>query len=643
MLRRVVLRSVLVSLALAVSCAGPSFPVTPRQAGDRTPLTSSCSPFDTERCVVPWPSNSFTTADATTATGLRVQFDVSHVNPMDHGDTRLSVADGFSRVTSLAVQLEGTLDPASFGGPRGGAIRLFVSSPHSAHYGEEVPLAMQTYVDGVHAMSPRAALIADPLVMLEPETDYVVVVTDALHTSTGPAPSANHATEVALGILPPGSPDEARLAGYYVPIVAFLAHVHVDPMRVVRAWDFTTRSVSNATAPLDSMIDAAVHAIDSGAITIAWDVVQNQPPGGAIATILEGRLVGLPNWLDSTNAMMTDRNGIPTTMGTTDAPFRVVIPSGTGSYRAVLYGHGAAGNYHDNSFDTTLAQHNVAKVAVQFYGWTDSTLITTLARLPNILDGAHRAFAPLMQAIAHTCAVRRALDTILAAALAAPMLNGVANPNAGRHVDWSHPTWVGGSLGGTVGLTVAAVSDEIHTAVLNVPGAAWSRFVFHSQILQTFLSGIAMRNGNSTANVVSLIAVGQTIFDTVDGATFAERGLAGGDVYLEQESMGDLVLPNPGNEFVAIVTHATQVGVVLRPIEGLTAADHATGTSGMTQYRVGDTGYFDVHGFAARNTDAGHAAFAQITAFLDSAWAGTPTITVPSGCGASGCVFPASP
>jgi hypothetical protein len=643
MVRRVVSRSLLLSV-FAVSCAAPVYPVTPRQPGDRTPITAHCSPFDSERCIVPWPANNFTIADATTATGLRLSFDVSHINPNDHGDQRLSVADGFSRVTSLVVQLPGTLDPASFGGPRGGAIRLFVATASSPHYGEEVPLAVQTYLDGVHAVNPRSALVADPLAMLEPQTDYVAVVTDALHASAGPQPIADPMTEVALGILPPASPDQARLAGYYVPIVSLLQHEHIDPMHVVRAWEFTTRSVANAQSPLDSMITAAVAAVDSGAVTIAWDTVVNQPAGGPIATIVTGRLVGVPNWIDSTNAFTTDANGIPMTMGTTDAPFRVVIPSGTGSYRAVLYGHGAAGNYMDTNFDATLAQHGVAKVAMQFYGWTDQTLVDTLGHLPTVLDGAHRAFAPLMQAVAHACAIRRGLDTILADALAAPMINGMPNANAGRHVDWSHPTWVGGSLGGTMGLTVASVSDEIHTAVLNVPGAAWSRFVFHSAILQTFLSGISMRNGNSTANVVSLIAVCQTIFDGVDGATFAERGLAGGDVYLEQESMGDMVLPNPGNEMVAIVTHATQVGVVLRPIEGLSSANMVTGMSGMTQYHVGDTGTFDVHGFAARDTPAGHAAFAQITSFLDSAWAGTPVITVPAGCDPTmGCVFPASP
>ncbi len=639
-MRLAVSRLALLVLSLVASCAAETFPVTPRQAGDRTPLSYVCSPFDADACVVPWPSNTFTVADPATATHLRLSVDITPINAHDVGAPRLSQADGFSRVSSLAVMFEGTLDPASFGGPRGGVVRLFVASPTSPHYGEEVPLRIETYADPPRVSTPRCTLVADPLAVLEAETDYVAVVTDGLHAATGPTPSADRLTQAALGLVAPASAEEARLAGYYAPIVALLDHVHVEPTHVVRAWDFTTRSILNATAPLDAMVSAALAAVDAGTVTVAWDVVQQQTPGGPIATILEGRLVGLPVWLDANGALVTDANGVPVQQGTGDAPLRVVIPSGTGPYRAVLYGHGAGGNFHDSAFDDTLAMHGVAKVGVQFYGWTDTELVVTLSHLVNMLDGAHRAFAPLMQAVAHASAIGHALDSILDASLSAAMLDGMPNPNAGRHVDWSQPTWVGGSLGGTMGLVVAAVSPDIQIGVLNVPGAAWSHWVFQSAIFQTFLSGIGSRNGG-TANVVSMIAIAQTIFDPADGASFGER--ARHDVYLEQESIGDEVLPNAGNEFVAILTHATQVGAPLHAIEGLTDADHVTGASGMTQYRVGDTGIYDVHGFAARNTNAGRAAFDQIQHFLDTAWAGSAEISVPSGCPASGCVFPATP
>ena len=45
-----------------------------------------------------------------------------------------------------------------------------------------------------------------------------------------------------------------------------------------------------------------------------------------------------------------------------------------------------------------------------------------------------------------------------------------------------------------------------------------------------------------------------------------------------------------------------------------------------------DEGEYDVHGFAARDTPAGAAAFQQMQAFVESALAGDPVITFPEAC-----------
>src|ERR1700677_3599390 len=46
--------------------------VTVRAPGQRTPLSAACDPVDTTRCLLPWPSNTFTVVDTTTPTGLRL-------------------------------------------------------------------------------------------------------------------------------------------------------------------------------------------------------------------------------------------------------------------------------------------------------------------------------------------------------------------------------------------------------------------------------------------------------------------------------------------------------------------------------------------------------------------------------------------
>ncbi len=626
----------------AGSDAGIYPAVTPREPGVRAPLTADCAPFygtgpEATRCLVPWPSSTFTRVDSSTATGLRVVADVSTVNPMDSA-VRLSTADGFSRVTSLVEVFPGLLDPASFGGPRGGVVRLFNASPSSPHFGEEQPLRIETYDETSREGVVSSALVADPLVVLDAETDYVAVVMDDLRAMDGSELSPNEATLAALALAPPRSQVAADLAAYHAPTRALLDHVSIDGAHVLRVWDFTTRSIENGTRPLLSMVAAAQAAVTNGDVSIVWDVVEHRPDG-PVATILEGRLVGLPWWVNDVHELTTDENGIPMQIGTGEAPFRIVVPRGTGSYRPVLYGHGAAGNFHDSAFDETLAEQNVAKVGVQFDGWSDDTLVGTVARLVDLLEGAHGAFAPLMQSTANATAIDTALGGILADALAAPMLNGEPNPHVGRMIDWSLPTWVGGSLGGTMGLVIASMSSDIQFAVLNVPGAAWSHWAFQSTVFRTFLSAIRTRNGGDV-NIVTLLAMAQTIFDPADGANFGELARAGGDIYLIQESMGDQVLPNAGNEFVAIATGATQIGGRLSVIGDLPFANSISGATGITQFRVSDIGLYEVHGFAARDTPAGRAAFDQIQLFLNSAWAGAPVIDVPAGCPGMVCDFP---
>ena len=44
---------------------------------------------------MPWPSNTFTVADHTTATGLRVQVDVTAINPGDTVEEKASLSDRF--------------------------------------------------------------------------------------------------------------------------------------------------------------------------------------------------------------------------------------------------------------------------------------------------------------------------------------------------------------------------------------------------------------------------------------------------------------------------------------------------------------------------------------------------------------------
>ena len=631
----------LVLSALVASC-GPSFPVTPREPGVRAPLTGECDPLDETRCLLPWPSSTFLRADASTATGVRVEASVASINPND--DVGEWSADGFSRVTSVLAGFSVALDADSLGGPlgasTGGAMRLFVATPGHPHYGEEVPLRLEIVAES--RMEGTWALVGDPLAILDPATDYVAVVTDSLHAADATSQIApSRGTLVALGLEPPASEAEARLAGYHAPSVTLLDDVGVDPTSVLRVWDFSTRSEADPGRFMLAIRDASLAALEAGDVEVVIDSVTHRDTG-LVATVVRGRLTGLPAYVDAEHDFVLGADGLPSVIGVDEAPFRVVIPRGTGDYRVVIFGHGAGGTVGDSSFDTELAETGVGKVNVEFAGWTDDELLTTVTAIGDgVLRGARRAIVPLIQSIAQAVVIERSLGGALGEALAADTLGGEPNPHVGRHPGLDGPIWVGGSLGGITGLVAASIDENIHYAVLNVPACGWSHWVSDSLFFQLSIARVRRSNGGDV-NAAIVSAMSQTLLDEVDGATFGPMGIADGDVFLVQESMGDEVVPNAGSEFLGIVTQATQVGAVLAPIHGLPhEAVETVGHSGITQFVSEGEGVGDVHGFA-NNQDApsGRAAFEQIELFLRTAWDdGAPVVRVPSLCEGGSCDF----
>lgn len=637
-------RTSLISIAfMLASCGPPVYPVVDREPGVRAPVSGACDALDPVRCLLPWPSSAFLVADPASDTGVRVEVSLEEVNRLDDPGEFFLHANGFSRVSSMLTAFDGEVTEEGLGGPTGGVMRVFNASPDSPNYGEEVALRLEVDVElntreGIYT----SVLIGDPLEILEPNTEYVVIVTDAVRGVDGTTYETPHVGRVVLGLEPPASEEEAALAGYHAPTRALLEQVGVDPTHLLRVWDFITRTEEDAMAPLLSMREQALAALEAGDVSVVIDTVE-QVAEGPVATIVVGHLSGLPNWLDEDDMLMRGPDGLPVVMGTADARFRVVIPRGEGDYRAVLYGHGAGGTVFDASFDEDLAESGIAKVNVEFLGWTDGPIIDTLASVSTaVLIGASGALSPLMQSVAHAVVIDREITTGIADAVSAATLGGMPNPHMGRRPGLDGPLWVGGSLGGTMGLVITSIDDQLDFAVLNVPGAAWSHWVRDSLLFNLFIAPLRNRNGGEV-NVATLAAMAQQLFDYVDGSTFSRLAVEDGDIFLAQESMGDPVLPNAGNEFVGIAVGATQVGGVLSPIYGL--ADEpveVTGRSGFTQFRVASSGgTFDVHGFAAdQNTVAGQAAFEQIRLFLTSTWdTGTPIIRVPSLCPGGVCDF----
>ena len=600
-------------------------PPPDREPGERRDRSLPCDPTDPTLCLLPWPSNAFTALDPATPTGLRVAVDPASA-PAGEDISGLVRADGFSRVspsvTAFDRPLDPTLDPAA-------SVLLLVTEPGAA-FATPVPLWCAAHAA---ADPPSGTLVIYPSRPLAPASEHLVVVLDSLTFADGTHPQADRATRVAVGASSPGDPAEYSHASYFGPAREALAAHGVNPYRVARLWDFTTRSAADPRRDAQALRAAFIAAVDAGATAVHLDEVTIPPAGGPIAVIVRGRLTGLPDFLDADARLARDAAGAPTPTGTTEALFRVVVPAGAGDYRVVMYAHGTGGDVRDDAFDDLFADFGAAKVGLEIEGWTEATLGVTFSDFMTPIVGAERVANRSLHAYAGGAAVLHALAGPLGDVLAIETLHGNANPAAGRRPDTAVPLWAGGSLGGTVGLVFSHLEPKIRGGLLNVPGAGLTHWLPRAS-LYALIEAALVGRFPTPPEMNLVVAMSQLAFDPMDGANWVDAR-ADRPPFLVQESIGDPVLPNVGSDMVAASLGAVHLGAVLHPVAGVTPAAEALGTSAFTQFKVPEDpaeSPLAVHGFAARDGVAGRAARQQIIAFMMSLWTDTPRATVPELC-----------
>lgn len=614
-------RALLVSVVVFVAC-GPQSPVA-RKVGERAASPAECDAQDDTRCLLPWPNNTFTVADSSTPTGLRVSVQ-RRALPNPDAPEPLNRLDGFSVIGALAVGFKAPITVRTDARPAT-AMRLFRATPGDA-FGEEVALRLSVVKDGDGSSS---LLIGYPLRPMEPSTDYVAVVVDEV-----PGVEAPRRVKVLVGVDAPTTDDERALVAFHAPLREVLAKVGVEPVRVLRAWEFTTRSAKSVRAPFEAMRQASVDAAAAGQLTVT---VERANPIGTDSLEVRGVIGGLPRFTKLTGELALDAAGVPMKVGVHQAPFRIVLPKVMRPFPVVIFGHGTGGTAFDDTFDTDILGAGAAKLNLQYDGWTESTVLETLVGLDKRFTGSERSTGRLLQSLADASAIEASLSGALGDALSQPMVLGQQNPAAGVREDPSKRVYAGGSLGGTLGFVHTLTEPSVRASVLNVPGAGWTHFVPTSGPFSTLDELFATTTPSAVDRALSVVMT-QGSWDPVDGAAWAATGARSDVVMLLQESMGDPVLPNIGTHLVATSSRAVQVGAVLEPVEGVMPVMQASGRTALTQFRIpnGITDLIERHGFGGKNTLAGVAAREQIRAFLDSVWAGAPVITVPQTCARAG-------
>ncbi|MBL8918071.1 MAG: hypothetical protein JNJ54_04350 [Myxococcaceae bacterium] len=625
------MRTLVVPALLALGACGPQLQgPSPRPVGSRSPLPVGCDAQDATRCLLPWPNNAFTVKDDTSPTGLRLAVERRWL-PSPDSPGPLNQLDGFPVVGALAVGFDGPVQVAT-GPRRATAMRLFRATKEG--WGDEVPLRLSVQSDSTSAAS---LLIGYPLRPLAYDTDYVAVTLDEVTSVSAARLPTPRRVEVALGLQPPADDGERALVAYHAPTRQLLEDVGVEARRVLRVWDFTTRSAQSVRAPFEAMREAARAAVSSGGVSVAFSSARPLS-GGALE--LRGVVQGLPRFVDDAGSLGP---GLPSARGTHEAPLRVVLPPAQAPFPFVVYGHGTGGAVNDDTFDADIVAAGAGKLNLEFAGWTETSVLDTLVGLDKRFTGSERSTARLLQSLADASALHALLDGALGEALAAPTFLGIANPAAGQRNDPAKRVYAGGSLGGTMGYVHALTEPRVAAAVLNVPGAGWTHFVPTSDPFSALDALFGTTTPSALDRALSVV-MSQGSWDAVDGAAWAATGVRPGLVALVQQSMGDPILPNIGTHLVATSANAVQIGAVLEPVEGVARQPASDGRTGLTQFRISNrnTNPIDRHGFGGRSSTAGRAAREQIRAFFDSVWRGAPRITVPPLCtrgGLDSCDF----
>lgn len=603
--------------------SGPDF-VTgpPRVAGARTPRTADCDDADPGHCLLPFPSNVFTTADDERETGLRL-FLQGATFPNDPL-WRLNRADGFSSINPIVTSFAAPLDETSLS-----IVLIVAEGPRTG----EVAATFCEYTQ--EDLAPlTSAMICYPHRPLDANTEHLVVVPNTVTYADGSSVESDDVARISLGIQAPTNQEEADRWAYHGPARLALEAANVSVDTVARMWDFTTRSAEDPRQDLRFLREAAIAALATPAVEIVIDNVEIPPAESTNALFVEGHLTGIPGFLAPTGMPTRDPvTGLPDLTITTNAPFRAVVPKGEGDYRIVLFGHGTGGNVRDNSFDELITGAGGMKLGLEFAGWTDTDFGATVNDLLDPIRGTARNEARTTQSLAGSSAIlESAMRGALGDLLSAETIDGVVNPTAGRRPLEGDVIWAGGSLGGVMGLIFSNLEPEILGGVLNVPGAGFSRWLLQSDLFYLLEIGL-MNRYDSRVGLNLIVAMSQVLFDGMDGAAWASASPTK-PVFLVQISVDDPVVPNVGSNLVATSVDAVHVGVPLYEVVGLDKGDTAVGRSGLTQYNVAYEGadINAVHGFTARDNIAGAAAQKQFIDFAISLWAGAPLITVPQGC-----------
>jgi len=526
--------------AASCSLVPTAVPELPARVAEAAP----CATSSMRSCALPFPSDEFTVADPTSATGRRVEMPadllpsqlVAALGPGAGPEDAFRGADGFAVLTPVMFELDRAVDPASVPGDGGDVVAVFDTVT-----GERVPIRVEVPAEAVRHGAAETMVVAWPVERYAFGRTYVARVQDSARARLGELVRA------------PGLADDGD------PVVAGLraALDRVEPggwERVVTATTFTVRSEGNASAELDGMneiVRAEEHPVRNLRTDLPW-LVPNA------SAVVSGE-VALTDFRDA-DGIARVANGHRRTW----VPFTLVLPAaaaGPAGAPVVIYGHGllASKELMLATADTNAAA-GYATIGIDVPNHGDRQGGDNggyLLDLTNPHDFGRLASMPLQGVVDQVSLLMAVQHELGHLELTLPDLPGRVAAPAPR-LDVSHVLYEGTSMGGVLGAAFTALAPELDGSFLQVAGSGIADTIFHSLLWILFMGIVPP--GASTGDAYALMGAATMLTDPADNVNVLERIRENGTPTFLAYGAGDGVVPNYVSDRMIALLDLPRVG-----------------------------------------------------------------------------------
>ena len=531
----------------------------------------ACDPLGGERCMLPFPNDHFTVADAGTDTGRRVELAPgttpanragAHIDP-----TELNRNDGFSPGSAVAVLLPG-LDPMASG--------LAPITDMAASLAPDAPIAIIDARTGRRhpywaELDSRAPDPGHQLLFVRPARNfleghrYVVAVRGVVDT-TGRPIAPTDVFRAYRDRLRTDVPEVEQRRDHMEGLFRTLGRAGVDRDGLTLAWDFTVASGRNLSERLLAMRDDAFAALGDDAPEFAVTSVTPSTRAN-LATEVQGTF-RVPSYLTgdgSPGTVLNNGDGpgsspVPVRNGDYTARFICTIPTSAfgadGSAHptsTMLYGHGLLGSAREvfGASSRYASVANVTTCGTWWIGMSEDDVGAVLAALADM--SAFRTLPDRLQ--------QSMVNTMFLGRLLAHPGGFASHPAfqdaAGRPlIDGEDLTFNGVSQGGIIGGAVTAVAQDWERAFLGVPAMNYSTLLDRSVDFDVFAT-VFDPNYPDWVDRQLVLLLAQMLWDRGENNGYAQH--LTGDPYTDTpdkqvmlyEAFGDHQVANVATEVMA--------------------------------------------------------------------------------------------